>query len=250
MGRTAFLLGLCLMGASPAAHAVRWRSTETQVSVIELYSSEGCSSCPPADAWVSTLRRAPNLWKEFVPVTFHVDYWNRLGWYDRFSRDAFTRRQRQYAAQWGIRQIYTPGFVLDGTEWKAGAIGSSAPAPTGRKPGVLETSTTDGRRIEASFTPTEKGGEWSVTAALLGNGLETKVTSGENGGKVLRHDFVVLQIDSQPMTAKGSAFTGTVTLSDPAVAAKALSLAVWVSRTPGQSPVQAVGGDLPDFPKR
>src|SRR5947207_2933082 len=75
-------------------------SGETAATLVELFTSEGCSSCPPADAWMSRLKRNPDLWKAIVPAVFHVDYWDRLGWPDRFARPEFTRRQRLYASSW------------------------------------------------------------------------------------------------------------------------------------------------------
>ncbi|MDB4793761.1 DUF1223 domain-containing protein, partial [Methylacidiphilales bacterium] len=81
------------------AQDVVFKSNIPTASLIELYSSEGCSSCPPAEAWVNDLKSAPELWKSIFPVVFHVDYWDGLGWPDRFSRADYTQRQRNYAAQ-------------------------------------------------------------------------------------------------------------------------------------------------------
>ena len=86
--------------------------------LVELFTSEGCSSCPPADAWISQLKESPDLWKKIVPVAFHVDYWNNLGWRDRFAKPEFTARQRRYVAAWGGDSVYTPGFVVNGKEWR------------------------------------------------------------------------------------------------------------------------------------
>src|SRR5437763_15009832 len=68
--------------------------------LIELFTSQGCSSCPPAEAWLSKLKSEPRLWKEFVPIAFHVDYWDRLGWRDPFASKDWTARQYQYSANW------------------------------------------------------------------------------------------------------------------------------------------------------
>jgi len=94
----------CLMFSSPSFHltaaAVTFESSETQTSLLELYTSEGCSSCPPAEKWLSRLKESPGLWKDFVPVAFHVDYWDYLGWRDRWSSKTFTDRQHAYASAW------------------------------------------------------------------------------------------------------------------------------------------------------
>ncbi|MEN9676720.1 MAG: hypothetical protein RIS76_2616 [Verrucomicrobiota bacterium] len=86
--------------------------------MIELFTSEGCSSCPPAEKWLGSLGDQPGLWRDFVPVAFHVDYWDGLGWADRFASVENTRRQERYATHWRNRGVYTPGFVLNGTEWR------------------------------------------------------------------------------------------------------------------------------------
>ena len=86
--------------------------------MIELYTSEGCSSCPPAEAWLSTWKSSPDLWKSVFPVAFHITYWDDLGWTDSFAQPAFTQRQRDYAARLGQDSVYTPEFVVNGREWR------------------------------------------------------------------------------------------------------------------------------------
>ncbi len=87
------LLASSALGAAP----LQFTSPETRVTLLELYTSEGCSSCPPADRWLSGLRDDPRLWREVVPVAFHVDYWDAIGWPDRFASAAHSERQRTYA---------------------------------------------------------------------------------------------------------------------------------------------------------
>src|SRR6478672_1752441 len=131
-------LGLIpLLGAaaltSQAADRV-FESGPQKVHLIELFTSEGCSSCPPAEAWLSKLKTNARLWKDFVPVAFHVDYWDNLGWPDRFAAKPWTERQRTYATAWNTTTVYTPEFVLDGREWHAGEI----PLASTDRPGVLK----------------------------------------------------------------------------------------------------------------
>src|ERR671937_1167549 len=90
-----------------------FESGPQRTHVIELFTSQGCSSCPPAEAWFSKLKAEPRLWKDFVPLAFHVDYWDRLGWRDPFAAREWTARQYQYSASWKSESVYTPGFVLD-----------------------------------------------------------------------------------------------------------------------------------------
>ena len=108
----------------------QFQSGPEQVPLVELYTSEGCSSCPRADAWMSGLRTHQDLWKGFVPVVFHVDYWDRLGWKDRFARRTFSQRQYDYAQIWSNESVYTPGVVLGGMEWQGWR---GAERPTARK---------------------------------------------------------------------------------------------------------------------
>ena len=83
--------------------ATVFETGNTQSTLIELFTSEGCSSCPPAEKWMSGLKSNQDLWKKIIPVTFHVDYWDHLGWRDRFAKPEFTSRQQRYAAAWGRR---------------------------------------------------------------------------------------------------------------------------------------------------
>jgi hypothetical protein len=120
-----------------------------RVHLIELFTSQGCSSCPPAEAWLSKLKSEPGLWKNFVPLAFHVDYWDRLGWRDPFAMKEWTARQYQYSANWKSEGVYTPGFVLDGRE----LTGRSVPSAAVEKPGVWKFSIKD-QKIAAEFALT------------------------------------------------------------------------------------------------
>src|ERR1700752_821515 len=110
-----------------------FQSGAQKTHLIELFTSEGCSSCPPAEAWLSKLKSEPRLWKDFVPIAFHVDYWDRLGWRDPFASKEWTARQYQYSNAWKAETVYTPGFVLDGREWRDPKV----PSSSNEKPGVL-----------------------------------------------------------------------------------------------------------------
>ena len=93
-------------------------SGPSKVQLVELYSSESCSSCPPADQWISGLKDESGLWKKFVPVVFHVDYWNHLGWKDGLSSQLMTKRQINISRLWPSPAVYTPAVVVDGKEWR------------------------------------------------------------------------------------------------------------------------------------
>ncbi len=237
------LLTACTPAGGSPATPFELTSGEGRTHLLELFSSEGCSSCPPADAWVSRLRSEIGLWRFFVPVAFHVDYWNRLGWHDRFSRAAFTDRQRRYADHWKNDRVYTPGFTLDGREWRPGAAPKSR---DGRHAGQLSVRALGPLTYEVRFRP-PRPGEHSATVALLGNGLMTEVRDGENAGSTLHHDFVVLALKEAPLAAGAdkAELVARIDLPAPAVTAPRLSVAAWVTRPGSPEPLQAVGGDLP-----
>jgi hypothetical protein len=231
------LLAFALL--APAARAATvFRSGPGRVSLIELYTSEGCSSCPPADAWLSSLAGEPDLWKTFVPVELHVTYWDDLGWPDRLADPAFTSRQRAYAASWGSGSVYTPGFVLDGSEWRG--WGSRPPAAA-EAAGVL-VARIDGGRVRASWEPARGGAAFDVYVARLGFGLLTRVGAGENAGRALRHDFVARSLARAPLKAKNGRWSAELSVP-PAPAGERSGLAVWVVGADGR-PVQATGGFL------
>jgi len=222
--------------------ATVFESGETQSTLIELFTSEGCSSCPPAEKWLSELKSNQDLWKKIIPVAFHVDYWDRLGWRDRFAKPEFTSRQQRYAAAWGGDSVYTPGFVVNGKEWR-GWFGGNAMPITSTKVGVLRVSVGDDGKVSATFAPdTMQARPLALNVALLGNDLESDVKRGENSSRKLRHDFVVLQLAKSEMTNQGNLWTGTVLLPMRSGNDKPSALAAWI--TENTTPIQATGGWL------
>jgi hypothetical protein len=238
----AMLAGLSAATAAPIA----FQSSERQTALLELYTSEACSSCPPAEAWLSKLKDAPGLWTEFVPVAFHVDYWNNLGWRDRLSSGQFSDRQRTYARVWSEEDVYTPEFVLNGSEWHNWAGFRGAPSASPNNAGVLRASSIDGKHWQANFVPAGKGmADYEVTAALLVTGLVSDVAAGENSGRHLKHDFAVLSLITRPLTSQTNGFQGTFIIdADPKGITGRLALAVWVTRSGQLEPLQASGGWL------
>ncbi|HEY1791785.1 MAG TPA: DUF1223 domain-containing protein [Opitutaceae bacterium] len=215
-----------------------------RVALIELYTSEGCSSCPPADAWLSALAGKPGLWREFVPVEFHVNYWDDLGWKDRLATPANTARQRAYAREWGSASVYTPCFVRDGLEWHPGYEGHAAKAAAG----VLEVWVRDARTCELSYRAPMHGAEngYSYHIALLGSGIVSRVTAGENGGRTLSHSFVVLGLGGGIMDEDAGLFRAVAPIPAASVPASGrTALAAWVCNGGAEEPAQAAGGWLP-----
>jgi hypothetical protein len=229
-----------LFADEPAApHIIE--STAQPATLIELFSSEGCSSCPPAEAWISRLRDDPRLWKQIVPVVFHVDYWDGLGWPDRFARKAFTQRQYDYSSRFGSRSVYTPEFIVQGSEWRGGLSGTELPlnsTPAG-KLRITARGPTSG--VQATYVPSPGGKSEGLTihVARLGLGIVSDVQRGENGGRQLRHDFIVLDFQSKPLgTSPVDIPAPKLTTTDQPAA-----LAAWVTDATGAI-VQVAGGPL------
>ncbi len=222
--------------------ATTFESAKTQSSLIELFTSEGCSSCPPAEKWLSALKSSPALWKKIVPVAYHVDYWGRLGWRDRFAKPEFTSRQQRYAAAWGGDSVYTPGFVVNGKEWRSWFGGNAMPTSS-TKVGVLRISLGNDGKLSATFVPeTTQPRALALNVALLGNDLESDVKRGENSGRKLRHDFVVLNLIKVDMANESNRWTGSVALPMRTGNDKPGALAAWI--TESGTPIQATGGWL------
>ena len=234
---------MLLAAGSLPATPMTFESGETPAALVELFTSEGCSSCPPADAWMSKLTRHPDLWKAIVPVVFHVDYWNGLGWPDRFATAAHTARQRRYAAAWHSDSVYTPGFVLNGREWRSWSPREALPEPSSAKGGKL-TVTVDDSKVDVAFVPTaETAKPLQVELAFLGGNLLSDVTRGENSGHKLRHDFTVLRYRSAPLHVEIGRLTAAISLPEKTSDAP-VALAAWVTSGDAQPPLQATGGWL------
>jgi len=221
-----------LLAAPLAAAPLHFTSGEGRTHLLELYTSEGCSSCPPAEAWLGSLRDAPGLWRDFVPVAFHVVYWDHLGWRDRFASKEYTARQYAYSGAWGSDTVYTPGFVLDGAEWRR----STPPSASAGKAGLLAVEYADDGACRVTFAA---AGDYEVHVALLGGGIVSGVKAGENEGRTLHHEFVALALTAAPLR-DGAAELKLPRKAEPGVTRQAL--AVWITRRGDPTSLQATGG--------
>jgi len=239
-----FLLpGLFFPVTGVTGSLVTFTSPVKQSTLLELYTSEGCSSCPPADRWLSTLKNDPKLWKVLVPVAFHVDYWDYLGWKDEFSKAEYTQRQRNYARWHNLRTIYTPGFLQNGKEFRGWNRGRVVNDHLGESVGQLTVTVGDGV-VTANFKSVKKiKGLMVLNVAWLGFDLETEIRAGENEGKTLKHDFVSINTGA----IKGTTKNGMVTwkfkanVKDLPIRSGA---AFWVTNGNNPTPIQAAGGWL------
>ena len=170
-----------------AAQTCSAHSAAVAPPIVELYTSEGCSSCPPADKWLSRLKVDPST----VALAFHVDYWDRLGWKDRFSSAAYTQRQAEQQRPSGARFSYTPQVIVNGADrpdWPRASIAATGrPAVPVDVQLVREGDHIDANVKSAAGAPTRLAAYWAVTES----GHASAVKAGENEGVTLSHDFVV-----------------------------------------------------------
>lgn len=240
------LLIVSFIFSSPFVNAeVVITSPETQVSLLELYTSEGCSSCPPADKWISTLKSDSGLWKSIVPVAFHVDYWNYIGWEDRFSSPEYSARQRRYARSKNLKTVYTPGFLLNGEEWRSFFGLRTLSTKSDKKVGKLNLKI-NGMEIAAVYNPANTIAEKALVLniAILGFDIKTDVKSGENHNKQLHHDFTVLGYKSIPLNKNQFSYTVMTELPDIVETVSKMAVSAWINKENDMTPIQAAGGWL------
>jgi len=223
-------IAIALLLFANSAFSLELNSSDTKATVIELYTSEGCSSCPPADEWLSTLKDDSRLFKQIIPMAFHVDYWDELGWKDPWSKPKFTERQRKQslsattpAAFVGLfSQIYTPAFLVEGQEWPKWYSYKKLPMIPPVKAGIL-TAKLDGQTLTVNFS--EKG-DYELNVAYLGMGLVSNVTAGENRSRKLKHDFVVLNLFQK----KGDSSWQLTIPAVPKEGQKETAISIWVTK--------------------
>jgi hypothetical protein len=183
-------------------------SAQTKTPVlVELFTSEGCSSCPPADQLLFRLEQQPVANADIIVLGEHVDYWDQLGWRDRFSDSRFTDRQSLYANHFGIDGPYTPEMVVNG---RSEFVGNNAPralheiAQAAKSPGVAPqiSLTRNPDRLHVTVT-TQDRHPLNVMCAITERDLSTKVGGGENGGRELHHTGVVRQLTKLGSTRDG-----------------------------------------------
>jgi len=239
MIRAAVVLLAMAAAISTQGGELVFESKPARSHLIELYTSEGCSSCLPAEEWMSGLKNQPRLWQDIVPVAFHVDYWDHLGWKDPFASKIWTERQADYSVRWKMESVYTPAFALDGKEWHYGTL----PAAATETPGVLKISV-NGDKVAATFKPANPGGQrYDIHVACLGFSLMADVTAGENNGRKLMHDFVVLGLTNETMKSGAKELQLPSPSATPAIASRT-AIAAWVTQAGQIEPIQAVGGWL------
>jgi len=195
------LVVLGLLALPAAAGECVARSGAGTAALVELYTSEGCSSCPPADRWLSSLgKRYPA--GNVVPLALHVDYWDYIGWKDPYAKREFSLRQRKLSQLQRMALVYTPQVVLQGRDFRAWAHGKAFDEALARIHAVpararlkIELFQADerGLEVEASAELLQPVPEAALYLAAYASRLESRVAAGENRGRILSHDYVVLE---------------------------------------------------------
>ena len=183
--------------------------------MFELFTSEGCSSCPPADAVAAKLVGLDR--DDLIVLAYHVDYWDRLGWADRFGSPQWTARQRTYARQLESG-VYTPQAVVGGTEQAVGSSGRDLTAILKRqlatsRPAAIDLAAADGQMVTVTL-PERIDGRGTLHVALVQRAAASEVERGENAGRRLRHVNLVRALVSQPI-ADGTVATREVAIPRP-----------------------------------
>lgn len=237
-----FPLALMFLPAVALSQPYVFKSGAEQARLVELFTSQGCSSCPPAERWLNNWKNDPDLWVKYVPVAFHVDYWDQLGWPDPYASSRYSTRQRNYRSSGNIHSVYTPGFVVNGTEWRGYYKNADVPE-TGPALADLKVSFAD-QRIALSFSSERQS--WmlpvELNVAILGSDIVSDVKAGENARKALPQDFVVLAHQKQ-VSNDGKWTLDTPKYQRPEVGRYAV--AVWATNLVSRQVIQATGGWLP-----
>jgi len=232
-------------------HAKDFSSKSEATDVLELFTSEGCSSCPPADRWLSTLKDKPELFTDVIPMSFHVDYWDYIGWKDRFAKPAYSIRQRDYVRSGKSSQSYTPQFVANSGEWRKWHSGQRIWDKNTRNVGVLKATVSDNAdKVNVLFNAESrsliakaKSSNYVLNVAILGMGLRSQVKAGENHGVLLEHDFVVLNHKTTTVAAAAKQWQVAMPAIPKSGQTKS-AVVVWLSEVGNQQVIQATGGYL------
>ncbi len=201
------ILIICVMASSKRDHppALFNPRTENGFAVIELFTSQGCSSCPPADEILANYANQNN--DRIIPLSFHVDYWNRLGWIDLFSSSKYSERQKVYAEKFNLESVYTPQIIINGqSQW----VGSDDENISGSvKKFLKENNTTTinlssinntAGKLTIAYSVKDPGANTSINAALVLTKATTKIKAGENRGADLTNHNVVRDFISMPLS--------------------------------------------------
>lgn len=235
---------LALLGLTQTSLADKTlQSSAVQANVLEVYTSQGCSSCPPAEAWLGHFKDDPDLWTKIIPMNFHVDYWDYLGWKDPYASAQFSQRQRQYNHAGKSRIVATPGFMLNGKSWNGWFRKHNVPLDNTASKQQLTVSL-DAKTAKFSLQLPENlkldSNKLRAHIAILGFDQVTTIKAGENRNKNLPHDFVVMGYDIKRMKNNSGSALAELTIPKSKHHSRRKAIVAWVSTGKDPSPIQIV----------
>ena len=225
----AISLILCAFQSISYAAECSAKSGINTVPLLELYTSEGCSSCPPADKWLSAQQ---NDATKFIPLAFHVDYWDTLGgkyggWKDEFSKAEYSERQRRIASFNKTGFVYTPQFVMNGRDFKGWdnarlkeQVQSSQKIASRANLSLNSSATANGEillKVTAEAVKPSDAKNVDIFVAIYENKLSSIVKAGENNGRELKHDYVVRDLFGAYQLSNVNTFNKDFTLKSLAI---------------------------------
>lgn len=246
---TVIVSAVVLAGVAIQANAETqtFKSGENLASVVELFTSEGCSSCPPADEYLSRLEDRLGSDAEVIPLAFHVDYWNYLGWEDPFSKAKYTKRQRRLSALNKQRTIYTPAFIVDGKISRSHAIAKNVRASNaGNAKADIELQLDQSvipRQAKITVENIEKSSDSVLYVALYENDIVRRIENGENRGRTLHHDYVVRDLQGPKRIKSGDTLSFNL-LVDEGWEAENMGVVVMVKSSRTGETLQALRATL------
>ena len=222
-------------------HAKTLISNKERPIMLELYSSQGCSSCPPAEVWLNKLKTDPRLWESIIPINFHVDYWDYLGWDDPYADHQFSKRQRSYKRLGHTNYVATPGFIVDGKGWNGWFAKQALSIKQQITPAQL-TVNLEKDTANVTFMSIKQNDEpVTITVAILGFDQQTFIKRGENKGDVLKHDFVVLNHKKITVDAKNFSYQANIPLPNTSkFESPQRAIVIWASNNNDPRPLQVV----------
>ncbi|WP_072680580.1 DUF1223 domain-containing protein [Arcobacter sp. LA11] len=219
-----------------------FESKDDRVNIIELYTSQGCSSCPPADKWLSNLKEHPKLFKDFIPMAFHITYWDFIGWKDVFATKSNDNRQRYYSSKvWKKNSVYTPQFIINAKEYRTWFTNQSFPNFKNQYGGKLNINLNNNKLQVSYFNKNIKNQKIYLNVGILGFDYEINIKRGENKYKTLEHDFVVLNHIQKFAEIKNNKLEIDTTLFNLEKNNKKKALVIWLSDYNSEI-LQATGG--------
>ena len=235
-----------------ALQSCRAASGPQALPLVELYTSEGCDSCPPADRWLAKQFPAAATDARALALAFHVDYWDRLGWADRFASPAYTERQYASMRANAATFVYTPQVLLQGHDLRGWADGDAAVQRAARAPArasiTLDAAPSGNAvavTVDAAITDAAARGDVQLLVAYADSGLHSDVGAGENRGKRLSHDHVVRALQSAAEGADANdRIHATFRFERPREAGVAPTLVAFVQRRSTGDILQAVAVPL------